>query len=810
MRKIALLNIYILVLAAGICSFRHSTAGMQSIQPGTQDTARVQYMLAEAKKFLSQSDYDSSDFYAQKALDLSRRIFFRPGKAYSQFVLGESAFKRNDQLIAIRYYFGALREYEMTGDSLAMALTGVRIGKIYNRAGLYGKAVEYMLTALRIYSGRGIPEETEELLLELANSYFLLQDYLQSASYYSQLLIKYQSEKKPDQEVFVIDRLIQCYSISGMYDRSLEFSFQLLDRYRSTGNRSQEAVVLNNIGYAYKYLGQFDESNRYFNESIAVGKSIGAGKEQNPVTMVNLAILQQNLGEYKSAIGILQEAIQILEGAGDQAELGQTFHLLSNIYFQEKDYYNARVYNLKAMEIAESRHDQELLARTCLLASRIDESLYEYERSFDYYKKYLDIRDSIARSGKEQQEALLQQQYLVERAEKEIAMLLGDQEIKDMELIQLRLEAETREQQLQIFQKNDSLQKITIKNQELERNRAMQDLLLAEERLATEQKNREIEALKQKEAIQVLELREKELEQQRSQQEIELLTKDKALNALALSKMRSRNYFMVGLSLLTLAVLYAVYRGLRFARRANRKLARQNVEIRQQKEEINQNLILIEEERRKSDSLLLNILPASTANELKERGEALPRHYERVTILFTDFVGFTFVAERMSPQELIAELNHCFFEFDKIIERHGIEKIKTIGDAYMCAGGIPVANTTNPFDVVSAALEIRDFVTHTRQERLAAGKDYWEVRIGVNTGPVMAGVVGKNKFAYDIWGDAVNIAARLESSGKSGKVNISENTYLLIKEKFECSYRGKVLAKNKGEIDMYFVEKIKD
>jgi class 3 adenylate cyclase/tetratricopeptide (TPR) repeat protein len=215
---------------------------------------------------------------------------------------------------------------------------------------------------------------------------------------------------------------------------------------------------------------------------------------------------------------------------------------------------------------------------------------------------------------------------------------------------------------------------------------------------------------------------------------------------------------------------------------------------------------IIEHEKDRSDKLLLNILPEETAEELKNKGSATPKHYDKVSVLFTDFKGFTKIAEKLTPQELVGELNTCFLEFDKIIDKHNLEKIKTIGDAYMCAGGVPVANDTNPVDVVLAGLEIKEFMENLKKEREARGEDYWELRIGIHTGSVIAGVVGKNKFAYDIWGDAVNTASRMESSGIPGLVNISGTTYELIKDKFVCKHRGKIQAKNKGEIDMYIVE----
>jgi class 3 adenylate cyclase len=226
---------------------------------------------------------------------------------------------------------------------------------------------------------------------------------------------------------------------------------------------------------------------------------------------------------------------------------------------------------------------------------------------------------------------------------------------------------------------------------------------------------------------------------------------------------------------------------------------------------INKNNKLLLEEKEKSDKLLLNILPAQIAEELKVSGKTKPTLYASATIIFSDFKDFTQFSELYTPEELVGELEHCFNSFDEIISRHGLEKIKTIGDAYMCVAGIPkndddaVSNATH---AVLAAMEIADFVKTIKQQKHNEGKAYWDIRIGAHTGDVVAGIVGKKKFVFDIWGDAVNTANRLETCGEEGKINISGATYDLVKEYFSCSYRGKLAVKNKGELDMYFVDSI--
>ena len=215
---------------------------------------------------------------------------------------------------------------------------------------------------------------------------------------------------------------------------------------------------------------------------------------------------------------------------------------------------------------------------------------------------------------------------------------------------------------------------------------------------------------------------------------------------------------------------------------------------------------IIEEEKKKAETLLLNILPAVVANELKINGVAKAQKYDNATVLFSDFINFSAIAESLTPEKLVRQLDFYFKTFDEIIGKYELEKIKTIGDAYMCVGGLPEENINNPLEMVKAALEIQAKLGQLKAERSAKGEPFFEARIGIHTGPLVAGVVGSRKFAYDVWGDTVNVAARLESKSEAGKVNISSATYKQIKSTFSCEFRGKIPIKNRGEVDMYFVK----
>lgn len=238
----------------------------------------------------------------------------------------------------------------------------------------------------------------------------------------------------------------------------------------------------------------------------------------------------------------------------------------------------------------------------------------------------------------------------------------------------------------------------------------------------------------------------------------------------------------IGVLALILLFAYSLFKQIKFVKKANKVIA-------------------IEKER--SDTLLLNILPEDTAQELKDNGRVVAKKYPSVTVLFSDFKGFTSYAENLSPEKLVETIDHYFSKFDLIMEKHGLEKIKTIGDAYMAVGGLSFDNNDQAKDMVLAAKEMNDFVNQTKHDDATTAT--FDIRIGINTGSVVAGVVGTKKFAYDIWGDAVNVASRMESNSEPGRINISENTFQLVKEDFDCEYRGELAVKNRGTMKMYFV-----
>jgi class 3 adenylate cyclase len=269
--------------------------------------------------------------------------------------------------------------------------------------------------------------------------------------------------------------------------------------------------------------------------------------------------------------------------------------------------------------------------------------------------------------------------------------------------------------------------------------------------------------------------------------ELEVAQKDAEL-----SRNRATRNGLIGGAVALLLLTTLLYNRNRLRARSNQQLAAKNA--------------VIERARKRADELLMNILPEAAAAELKINNSVKPVRYESVTVMFTDFKGFTKIAELVSPEELIEELDACFRLFDSIVEQYGLEKIKTIGDSYMCAGGLPVKNDTHALNAVEAAIAMQKGLKILMDQNAAEGKHVFEMRVGIHTGAVVAGVVGSHKFAYDIWGDTVNIASRIEQASEPNKINISSSTYELVKDKYPCLQRGLVAAKNKGSIEMYFVE----
>ena len=565
-------------------------------------------------------------------------------------------------------------------------------------------------------------------------------------------------------QAYALKSIGMVYYFQGKYIETLPFWQQSLNTFKSIGDRKGISNMLSNLG-AVNFNGGDDENAiKFYLESLKMAEEIG-DKLRIATALVNIgAVYYNKAGTHNQALQYYLKALPLSEELGDNDAIGASSVNIGEIYLARGDNKSALLYFEKALK-AYKKSENGNVPYALYNIGRVYTQRKEYSRALNYQNQAFNLAKMLNKKLEMSQASLgLAETYRQQgdytsaifnyTSAKDIATEIGaSYELKN-----------AYEGLAELYQKVSDYRN-AFKYQSL--YTAIKDTLY----------NAEMDKRIQAKTL--------NFDLEKKQGEVNLLTKDKALQDLELQRQKTiRNAMSVtGILLLLLAI--GLYRNYRYVQKTKK---------------------IIEKEKDKSDKLLLNILPFETAEELKEKGTATPRSYQMVTVLFTDFKGFTLVAEKMTPEQLVEELNHCFLEFDLIIDKHKLEKIKTIGDSYMCAGGVPVANNSNPADAVRAGLEIQAYMERLKAERQAKGQDYWELRIGIHTGKVIAGVVGKNKFAYDIWGDAVNTASRMESSGAPGKVNISGDTYELVKNMFNFEYRGKVQAKNKGEIDMYFVE----
>lgn len=662
--------------------------------------------------------------------------------------------------------------------------TDGNIGDIYLRYRLFEKASESYNDAIQVAIDLKDQASLYTLLKKRGISYKELENWELAKKDLNAYVTKADNEGKVKDAVWGLQKLSEIAKANNDYSTMVSLNEKILEKTKNASLEKERIYALNNLGVAYKYVGRYSDATNDFKAILNQNTSdvVKAAANQN------LGVIAQNADNFESSLKYFKEAVALYKITKAYEDEAFCLDFIALVYYQKGDFYNALTYNKDCIQKAKSYKLPKVEEAAYYTRSLIHQGLYEFEEALEFYKSYLEVKDSLEMVDFKQQQSVLQQQYFLERQESELELHYISEEIKNMEIAKLKAEAQAL---------------IDRANAEADRLIAYQaDSLLKQEQIVTQMlRIREIEnMLKLKEEQERVRARENEillLDEQKKKKELELdnerlqreAEQEEAARKLEKEAEFNRNltYILLGLLLLLLIIVFAY----RQVRKKKQQIAAQNV--------------IIEEERSKSDKLLLNILPVQVAEELKEKGHTKPRFYEEASVVFTDFAGFTMISEKLTPEELVQTLDKIFLEFDLIIENYGLSRIKTIGDAYMCVSGIPEKDPEHAENAVKAAIEMRNYVV-SFNDKLGKNDPKWNIRIGVNSGPLVAGVVGIKKFAYDIWGDAVNIASRMESSGEVSKVNISDTTYAHIKGKFATEHRGKVYAKNKGDIDMYFVE----
>ena len=605
--------------------------------------------------------------------------------------------------------------------------------------------------------------------------------------------------------------------IRGNYRKAIIQYEKALAIRQSLNDQRGVAGVLVNLGNAHESLGEFPAATRRHRESLSVYESL-----RDTLRMArahsNISSVLSAGGAYPEAFGELNKARLLLENKGDFATTYTIYTQIGHNRFDLDMFSAAKSWYEKSLILRQHLGDSVDIADGLVdLGNALDELGSELKNTdssrlaAQYYRqalgiyRSLDDKPSIAsvcnnlgdalKHLKRYDEAL---KFLRESARIRIEM---DDQPGLMETYNTLNDVLSRQgkpiESLRYIQQYAAIaEKIGNENYRLS---ALKDFARAYAQLGNYTKAYDYATQYNEERFKILgEKRAQSIETKQAltavgerQLALDRERTNTALREAELARARTLRNALLGGAVLLVLLVGLLFSRNRLRERANRLLTAKNETI--------------ERERQRADTLLQNILPEKTAEELKTYGTVKPVHYESVTVLFTDFKNFTTIAETLSPEALVQELDEYFRLFDAIVSKHGLEKIKTIGDAYMCAGGLPEPNETHALDTVNAALEMQHKIRELAVKKAALNKPFFEMRIGINTGPVVAGVVGSHKFAYDIWGDAVNIAARLEQNGEPGKINISETTWEKVREEIPCTFRGKLPAKNKGEIAMYFV-----
>lgn len=598
-----------------------------------QDTNRVNILNELSKQAGLTGNYDTSRYFAHKALSLSNRLKFKRGMVRAYRYLGSGYTSQGNYQAAMNNHTESLKICKAIGDKNGEADAYSNIGSVFLRQANYPEALK---------------------------------------NYFSSLKIKESMEDK--------EGIADCYHAIGVvyfnlknYTEALKYEFLSLEIYKAIGNKAGKASVYNELGNIYDLLGNSELALENHFASLKLNEEmdnkLGVG-----MSYTNIGQAYDSQKNYTESLKNYFEALQIQKEIGDQYGIANTYLNIGTVYLRQKHSVKGSIWLNKGLNLSKEIGAKEWMKYAYENLAYADSALGDYRSALKNYKLFSQYKDSLF--NEENTKRLTQSAMQYEFSRKQLA---------------------------------DSLNNVQARH-------------LAAEKL---------------------------------------------------EKQQTYTGMGAGLTVLLLGFSFFIFRN-------NKKLSN---------------------EKQKSEKLLLNILPSEVADELKEKGNAEARQFDNVSVLFTDFVNFTKTAENLTPKQLVQELNECFTAFDNIMERNGLEKIKTVGDAYLAVCGLPVFDSRHPQKAVQAALEIRNFmISRSRQEKT------FEIRIGVHSGSVVAGIVGIKKFAYDIWGDTVNTAARMEQSGEAGKVNISEITHQLVKDDFKCVYRGEIEAKNKGKLGMYFVE----
>ena len=585
-------------------------------------------------------------------------------------------------------------------------------------------------------------------------------------------------------------------------DLGKKYSLEAIDLAEDIGNKEAMASALKNAGLNHYAKSEFKEVVNYWNQSLAVFREIGDPKGISNL-LSNLGAVYQSKADYTTALEYNIESLKYAELSGDTSRIATSLINIGTIYADDELTHDKAQETFKeVLEVSKNLNRADITGTTY---NNIGELLFSQSKpkeALPYFEKAYDEFESLGISNTPYVLNYISKIH-EQLGDYDLALTYADRAYQVAESVDSKIEmsqaAITRgeiykkqlnsEKSIQSYQEAEQIASLLETNNELSESYEGLAQIYAQQgnyqraysyQLKNNQVDEEIRSSENDEIINNLRF---QLDLEQKEKEIEILNRDNALKEAEIAQADTAQKLFLALGAFLLTIIGGITYLYRYSRKSNQ---------------------LISEERNRVEKILLNILPKDTADELQQKGYVEAKRFDQTTVLFTDFKGFTVFSERLSAEEMVNSIDYYFSKFDEIIGRYNLEKIKTIGDAYMCAGGLPTKNSTNAKDAVLAGLEILSFVK-TVSLTPPVGIQPLEVRIGINTGRTVAGIVGTKKFQYDIWGSTVNIASRMESACEIGKINISDNTYQLIKDDIACNYRGEIEVKNGLKLKMYYV-----
>ncbi len=561
-------------------------------------TLKAQYNLTEtirlheqAKKAIEEDQPNEAIALIDKALRNTIGSEEYDQISESHLIAAKAYLKAGQEASSLRSYFQALSALERIGEPAAIASVNSEIGLLYEEMGLPEKSVEYFQAA---YQTRDVMADTLgklQSLEQLGRSYMAMDSLDDALIYYSQLYDHYEWSGNPLEMVKSLHFLVEIFKRKNQYYKALGHNEQIYDLANEIGDSAMIVSAINNLGFNFSYIGDYERAIALFHQTLEMDLRSGAGLKSLVNDYINLGIAYQQLGDTEEALSLLEKGLELFRDENQlPTEAAKLCNTIAEIYLGISEYNQANYFSQQAIDYSKQLGDAESLKDSYRIYSSIQQAQNNNKQALEYYQAFIRIRDSLELQDALQKQETSQQQISMEKLEKDLKLLLAEEEMRDLQLRQLQLEREKQENENQLLRREKELQEMALTQEATEKDRALKALQLARERIEAQKREQEIERLQQNERLQAMNLQQKELESQQQQQEYEMLrSKNQQQEILLKSEKAKQKYLLIILGLAVAVIILSTI-GFFQNRRNNRRLARQKTEIQSSKDELEHTL----------------------------------------------------------------------------------------------------------------------------------------------------------------------------------------------------------------------------